>query len=87
MNNILFIFHSTFYNATYQVMRKLKANPIIGQYASLWSTVYLGLSPITNRTSKEYRDYFWATSWYDQVVTFGLYHSATFNLPELEATL
>jgi len=87
MDNILSISYPTLYDTTYQVMRKLKADPITGQYTSLWPTVYSGLSLITNRTSKEHRDHFGDTSWYDQVVTFRLYHSATFNLPELRVTL
>ena len=31
MDNILSISHSTVYNTAYQVIRKLKADPIIGQ--------------------------------------------------------
>ena len=86
LDNILSITHPTLYDAAHQVMEKLKADPITGQYALLWPTVYSGLSPITNRTSKEHRDHFGVYPWYDQVVTFGSYQSGTFNLPEFGAT-
>ena len=87
MDNILCITYPTLYDTAYKVMNKLKADPITGKYASLWSIVYLGLSPITNRTSREYRDHFEAYSWYDQVIIFGSYELAVFHLPKLGATL
>jgi len=87
MDNILCITHPTLYDVAHEVMNKLKADPITREYASLWPTVYSGLSPITNRTSREYRNHFGAYSWYDQVITFGSYEPAVFHLPELGATL
>jgi len=86
MDNILCIIHPILYDTAYKVMNKLKADPITRKYVSLWPTIYLRLSPITNRTSREHRDHFRAYFWYNQVITFRSYESAVFYLPKLEAT-
>jgi len=86
MDNIFYITHPILYNAAHEVMNKLKADPITGKYLSLWSTIYSGLSSITNRISREHRDHFGVYFWYNQVIIFRLYESAVFYLPKLEAT-
>jgi len=86
MDNILYITHPILYDAAYEVINKLKADPITGKYISLWPTIYSGLSPITNRTSRKHRNHFGAYFWYNQVVIFRSYKLAIFHLPKLEAT-
>jgi len=84
INNILCIIHPILYNTAYEVMNKLKVDPITGKYVFFWPTIYSGLSPITNRISREHRDHFRAYFWYNQVVTFKSYELAVFHLSKLE---
>ena len=86
INNILCIIHPILYNTAYEVMNKLKVDPITGKYVFFWPTIYSGLSPITNRTSRKHRNHFGAYFWYNQVVIFRSYKLAIFHLPKLEAT-
>ncbi|KAJ3576596.1 hypothetical protein NP233_g336 [Leucocoprinus birnbaumii] len=87
LDNLLALTHPALHSAATSVMELLCSEPSTEEYAKVWPTVFSGITPITNQTTKAHCNRFSSYSWYDQVAAFGSYTSATFSLPELGATL
>ncbi|KAF9442059.1 hypothetical protein P691DRAFT_648776, partial [Macrolepiota fuliginosa MF-IS2] len=87
LNLVTSITHPELYQAGKQALGKLQQMKDTQEFAEKWTSIYSGLSVITNRETEEHRDRHGSYEWYDQLVSVGSYEAASFELPELGAKL
>ncbi|KAJ3562030.1 hypothetical protein NP233_g9828 [Leucocoprinus birnbaumii] len=87
LNDTLALTHPALYRAGIIAREKLKLMKATREYAELWPSVFSGISPITNCSTKVHCNNFGHYAWYNQLVTMGTYKSAKLCLPELGASL
>ena len=83
---ILSFTHPELYNAALKSLTKCRTLPQLAKYVKTWSTVFHGLSVISNRISPVHTDNNGSWAWYDQILTIGTYSQAILTLRDFHAT-
>jgi hypothetical protein len=83
LNKTLQLIHPDLYHNGCFALDKLRNGPFTLELASSWTSVYTGVSIISNRITKPHRDRNGKNSWYDLLVTLGNYKEAVLKFEEL----
>src|SRR5215470_7909408 len=75
--------HPDLFASSSAVLEELRKQPLTRAMASQWDAAFTCISVISNRTSKEHRDYSGDPGWYDFLISLGNYSSATLKFVEL----
>jgi hypothetical protein len=86
LNKILALTHPSLHDAGAVALERLQENEDTREYAKKWKSTFSGISVVSNRVSPIHRDHHGMLEWYDQLVGFGTYHSASLVIPELGAS-
>lgn len=87
LNLVTSITHPGLYEAGKEALEKLREKDSTQEYAQQWTSLYSGMSVITNHKTRKHCDRHGSYEWYDQLVSVGSYTTATFQLPEIGASL
>ena len=83
LNDVLELTHPELYQAGKEILARLREDELTNHKASLWSSVFTGISVMANRLTKPHIDRNGSHAWYDVLTTIGSYSNATLHLQEL----
>jgi hypothetical protein len=83
LNTVTSLIHPDLYKAGRDGLEKLRDAPLTKDYASEWTSVFTGISVISNRRTIAHRDLNGDQAWYDIVASLGSYKRAMLQFPEL----
>lgn len=89
LSAILAVIHPALYDAGRETFNCLRKDPRIERQDVIgkWTSVFNGVSVITNRNTQAHRDSYSAHHWYDLLVTLGKYTKCNLELPGVGVTL
>src|ERR1700730_13018898 len=83
LNDVLELTHPELYQAGKEILARLRQDELTNHKASLWSSVFTGISVMANRLTKPHIDRNRSHAWYDVLTTIGSYSNAMLRLQEL----
>jgi hypothetical protein len=86
-NDILSLIHPTLYENASKALNCLRHDRLTSWAAHRWSSVFTGISVISNRRTIPHRDRLGSESWYDILIGSGSYNGAKMIIRDIGLTL
>lgn len=83
LSGVLAIIHPEQYRMGLEIQREMKASGSCVDALTLWPSVFTAATIVTNQKTPFHRDILTDWSWFDLILSFGLYHHAPLYIPIL----
>ena len=87
MDGVISLISPELHTAGWDAISKLRLDPHTAKMATAWTSPYTGISVISNRATLSHVDGKGHKRWYDILLGFGTYTSASLRLPDISAEL